>query len=67
MTRIIRNDDSLDSNNPTVVSSHKGIAICAMQLSVDIFLGLLECDVHVSIYGLKLSCSKWSILFTSLD
>lgn len=39
----------------TVVSSHKGVAVGAPLLPVDVLFRLLECDVHVAVNRLKLA------------
>ena len=36
----------------TVVASNESIAVVASNLAIDDFFGLLQSDVHVSIYGL---------------
>lgn len=42
----------------TVVSSHKGVAVGAPLLPVDVLLRLLKCDVHVAVDGLQLAWLK---------
>lgn len=42
---------------PTVVASHKRIAVAASHLAVDKFPCALEGNVHVAINGLQLACA----------
>jgi hypothetical protein len=42
----------------TVIPSHKGIAITPLPNLVDMFLALLQRDVHVSVHRLQLPCAQ---------
>ena len=46
--------DCMENRN-TVISSDECIAVSSAQLTIDEFLCLFECNVHVSIDRLKLS------------
>lgn len=35
----------------TIIASDERIAIVATELAVDVFLRLLECDVHITVNG----------------
>jgi hypothetical protein len=42
----------LQEDARTIIPSNEGIAKCVVQLSINILLGLFQCNVHVAVYRL---------------
>ena len=43
-------------SEPTIVTTNKSISILSPFRSINVFLGLFQCNVHVAVNRLQLSC-----------
>ena len=53
-------NDTVASFQLTIISSYKGITVASFELSIDVFLGLFQSNVHIAINRLQFPCVNGS-------
>ena len=48
----------MDPLNETVISTNKAVVVTALELSIDVFLSLLEYDIQKSVQTAKYTCQS---------